>query len=123
ASLLTGRAPSFSALVLFGRLYHGTPVSTAAPATVSGPLLRIDFHSQGGSLYVRDYPSSVNPNADPYWPGFEVVPEPPPNLAGESPRAARQMLASWRARRAAQLANRSAVQSRNGGPCDPGVTG
>ena len=49
--------------------------STAGPAVTSrrrhapGPVLDVDFSSQGGSLYVRDYPDAVTPPSGPTGPG------------------------------------------------------
>ncbi len=39
--------------------------------TVHGkvPTVSIDFSSQGGELYVRDYPEGIDPPEDPEWPG------------------------------------------------------
>ncbi len=85
AALLDGHStPPFSALVLFGRIYGAnsgvSPDLTAAtPATaVTGPTLDINFSSQGGSLYVRDYPDQQAPGYEPDWPGFAVHIDPKP---------------------------------------------
>jgi phage shock protein PspC (stress-responsive transcriptional regulator) len=45
--------------------------------TVHGriPTVSIDFSSQGGELYVRDYPDGINPPDNPGWPG--VAPSAP----------------------------------------------
>jgi phage shock protein PspC (stress-responsive transcriptional regulator) len=121
-ALLTGRtAPLFSNLVLFGRLFGSTSEATAAPARQPGPLLEVDFSSQGGSLYVRDYPTDVDPSVEPDWPGFQVNIEPRPDTRGVPRKAARALVRHWQARRAYELANARAVNSLLPGPCDPPV--
>ncbi|MGH2856261.1 MAG: hypothetical protein ACRDMJ_02120, partial [Solirubrobacteraceae bacterium] len=119
AGLLSGRSPTFSGLVLFGRLFQGNAGRASQPAVLPGPRLRIDFSSQGGSLYVRDYPADTDPNAEPYWPGFTVFPEPRPDTRGVPRRAARALVRHWRARLAAEVANARAVGALAPGPCDP----
>ena len=88
AALLTGRnSPPFPDLVLFGRLYGGdfvnNPHGIAIHGSADGPTLDVNFSSQGGSLYVRDYPQNVIPSDEPNWPGFVVHPEPRPDLQDE----------------------------------------
>lgn len=121
-SLIAGRAAPFHDVVLFGRLY--TPESppnqhdlVASGGLASGPTLNIDFTSQGGSLFVRDYPDDVDPDTQPNWPGFAVHLEPPPVLRGE-PRAVReQIVRDWHRRRRAQLANKRMINRLMPGPC------
>jgi phage shock protein PspC (stress-responsive transcriptional regulator) len=120
-ALLTGRtAPLFSDLVLFGRVFGH---SSQAPASIPGPVLNIDFSSQGGSLYVRDYPTTVDPNVEPDWPGYQVHPEQRPDTRGVPRRAAQALLRHWRSRRAAQLENARMIDSLMPGPCAPPVAG
>jgi hypothetical protein len=83
----------------------------------SGLTLQIDFTSLGGSLYVRDYPAGVDPDAQPNWPGYRVYIEPRPNTRGLRRRLANMEIAAWRARRSVELRSRRAVQSLMPGPC------
>jgi phage shock protein PspC (stress-responsive transcriptional regulator) len=123
AALLSGRPlPPFADVVLFGRLWgayvHTNPHGYAASrANLPGPLLKIEFTSQGGGLYVRDYPNRVAPNEKPNWPGFVVRPEPRPNLHGETKKVAKMMVRSWKKRRQRELASQRYVNSRMQGPC------
>jgi phage shock protein PspC (stress-responsive transcriptional regulator) len=123
ASLLVAHKRTvFKDVVLFGDLYgaaskanpHGTAV---APASASGPTLTIDFRSQGGGLFVRDYPNDVSPDDDPGWPGFPVTPESRPHLRGVPRKEAQIMLRHWRQRHRAQLANQRLVNHLRPGPC------
>jgi phage shock protein PspC (stress-responsive transcriptional regulator) len=119
-ALFTGRTdPLFSDLVLFGRLFSRSPETTAAAATLPGPLLYIDFSSQGGSLYVRDYPSDIDPDGQPDWPGFLVHVEPRPDTRGVPRKAARALVSHWEVRRAAELRNARQVDAQMPGLCDP----
>lgn len=121
--LLTGRTyPLFSDLVLYGRLFGNGSQTEFGAASKPGPLLRIDFSSQGGSLYVRDYPATVNPDDWPNWPGYMVHVEPRPYTRGEPSKAAERMVANWRARRAAQIANARTIDALMPGPCGTPVT-
>ncbi|MGH2892670.1 MAG: PspC domain-containing protein, partial [Solirubrobacteraceae bacterium] len=72
AALFTGRSGVFSDAVVFGRLYARSSDTVTPTAPLPGPVLDIDFSSQGGSLFVRDYPNSVDPTIRPDWPGFQV---------------------------------------------------
>jgi hypothetical protein len=123
AALLSGRSlPPFAEVVLFGR-QRGAYVQTnphgyaASRADVQGPVLNIEFTSQGGGLYVRDYPDRVSPNDKPNWPGFVVTPEPRPNLRGEPKKVAKMMVRSWKRRRQREIASQRYVNSRIQGPC------
>jgi phage shock protein PspC (stress-responsive transcriptional regulator) len=88
------------------------------PGGVRGPALHVDFASAGGSLYVRDYPDAVDPQAWPDWPGYGVVRlEPRPDTAGRSKRAARRQIRHWRTRRAAQERSRRRLAALLAGPC------
>lgn len=119
-ALLTGRTrPIFSNLVAFGRLYGASRGALAEPPTPAAPTLDIDFHSQGGSLYVRDYPGWVNPDVAPDWPGYQVHVEPRPNVRGTPRKAAQRLIAHWQVRRAAQVANARAINALMPGPCSP----
>jgi phage shock protein PspC (stress-responsive transcriptional regulator) len=124
AALLTGRAMTeFHDVMLFGRPFGygvnlGTRGSTTNRGTSSrGPWLTIDFTSQGGGLYVRDYPNNVSPEVTPQWPGFAVTLEPAPNLHGESKKVQKQMLRDWHLRLQRDRANQQFVNSRMSGPC------
>ncbi|MGH2842098.1 MAG: PspC domain-containing protein [Solirubrobacteraceae bacterium] len=144
AALLTGReGPLFSGIVLFGRTSN--PTLSITPAAIAhgahgflgtrslndvngagrlqgeslrkGPTLEIDFRSEGGSLFVRDYPNTVSPDLQPNWPGVPPVPERPPTVSGLSRRLARFELRHWRARRRAELRARELVDALLPGPC------
>lgn len=113
--------PPFPDVVLFGRLYgansvdpHGSAVSRAI---LPGPTLKIDFSSQGGGLFVRDYPDDVNPDLSPNWPGFKIMPEPRPFTGGESKKLRKRMLRAWQRRRAAQIATAEQIDAALPGPC------
>jgi phage shock protein PspC (stress-responsive transcriptional regulator) len=125
-ALLSGRQQTgFNAIVLFGSVYSAYRVGTAnrpqgvavTPTEGSGPLLVIDFSSQGGGLYVRDYPDSIDPDTAPNWPGFRVTLEPKPSLQGEPSEARKQMLREWHRRRRAQLASQQEINAQMPGPC------
>jgi phage shock protein PspC (stress-responsive transcriptional regulator) len=117
-TLLSGRqAPPFSEVVLFGRQYGIGPGEAVSSATRPGPVLNVDFSSQGGSLYVRDYPDKINPTTFPDWPGYAVTLEPYPNLSGEPKRAAEQMVADWRFRVGRERASQRFVNANLNGPC------
>jgi hypothetical protein len=117
-ALLTGRTrPIFSNLVAFGRLYGASRGFLAEPPTPAAPTLAIDFHSQGGSLYVRDYPGWVNPDVQPDWPGYQVHVEPRPNVRGTPRKAAQRLIAHWQVRRAAELANARVINALMPGAC------
>jgi len=121
ARLLTGRTDqSFADLFLFGRDESAwmqsvtrSPVSPGRP----GPTLTIDFVSEGGSLYVRNYPDDVSPDLNPYWPGFPVFPELRPPTRGLSKRVAHTEIRAWRARHAREVTERRHYMSLVGGPC------
>ncbi len=130
AALLSGRnVQPFSDLVLFGRVFDSDNRTENNPrgiaisrSNVDGPTLDIDFSSQGGGLYVRDYPNRVAPNADPSWPGFPVRPEPRPIVSGavlraDSKKLKASILRSWRARHRQEVADQSYVSARMQGPC------
>jgi phage shock protein PspC (stress-responsive transcriptional regulator) len=120
AALVAGREDRpFSDLVVFGGYNLDRDAHTITPASRPGPTLRIDFSSMGGSLYVRDYPDAIQPQASPSWPGFQVSPEPRPDSTGESRRVAAAELRSWRIRRREQLASKRLVDALLPGPCAP----
>ena len=121
-ALLSGHSMVFSDPVVFGRLYAQSTGTVIPPAFKRGPVLDIEFTSQGGSLYVRDYPDSVDPVAQPNWPGFEVHLEPRPDIRGVPEKAAQRLLNNWRARLARQLANAREVNALIPGPCAPPAT-
>jgi phage shock protein PspC (stress-responsive transcriptional regulator) len=123
AALLSGRTSTpFQDIVLFGRLFgadqltepHGTALSVA---NVSGPVLNIEFTSQGGGLYVRDYPNRVAPNTKPNWPGYTAKPEPLPVLTGEPKKLRPVIVRASRKRRQREIANEAWINRRMRGPC------
>jgi phage shock protein PspC (stress-responsive transcriptional regulator) len=117
-ALLTGRTrPIFSNLVAFGRLYGLERGVFAQPPVPGAPTLDIAFQSQGGSLYVRDYPDAVNPDVQPDWPGYQVHVEPRPDVTGTPRKAAQRLIAHWRVRRAAEVANARLINALMPGPC------
>jgi phage shock protein PspC (stress-responsive transcriptional regulator) len=117
ASRLTGRPMPFPGVVAFGTRLPPWLDARSFSSPVPGPVLRIDFSSTGGGLYVRDYPTWVDPELEPNWPGFPVVPEARPVTHGLSKRLARYELGSWRQRHAGEVASQQYVDSLMGGPC------
>ncbi|HEX4034065.1 MAG TPA: PspC domain-containing protein [Solirubrobacteraceae bacterium] len=117
AELVTGNSP-YDGVDIFGTLSqpYGDGFVETGQGT-PGPTLVIDFHSQGASLYVRDYPNNTDPLIYPYWPGFRVPVETRPNVAGISPRAARRILKAWRRRRAVEVRSARLVDRLLPGPC------
>ncbi len=118
-ALLSGHGLVFSDAVVFGRLYPRSAATVIPPAPRPGPVLDIRFTSQGGSLYVRDYPDSVDPTLHPDWPGYQVHVEPRPDVRGTPKKAAEGLLRHWRARLAVQEADARVVNALLPGPCDP----
>jgi phage shock protein PspC (stress-responsive transcriptional regulator) len=121
AAQLSTQQPD-SGVVIFGDQMYTPSGQVAAPDTgltpsQPRPVLRIDFTSTGGSLYLRDYPDSVDPELSPNWPGYRVYPEPHPNTNGESKRAASRTVRAWRVRRAAQVRSQRLIDSLMPGPC------
>ncbi|MGH2863238.1 MAG: PspC domain-containing protein [Solirubrobacteraceae bacterium] len=123
AALLTGRDETeFHDVVLFGRAYgYGAPLGTSGTVTnvdlAGAPRLTIDFSSQGGGLYVRDYPGGVDPDLAPQWPGYVVAPEPRPYLRDEPPKVREVMLRNWRRRLKTRRAGQRQINSEMPGPC------
>ena len=142
AALLTGHFETpFHDVVLFGRPYgYGAGGATSSSTDAGGstvfnqasgssgvvitrggagpsPLLTIDFTSQGGGLYVRDYPGSVDPNLVPQWPGYPVTLEPRPVLRGEPLKVRRQMVRAWHRRLLAERISQQQINSELPGPC------
>jgi phage shock protein PspC (stress-responsive transcriptional regulator) len=117
-ALLTGRTTlPYSDVTVFGRLYASRSGDVIDDRGVPYPLLRIDFSSQGGSLYVRDYPDSVDPNKFPDWPGYISPPEPRPNLTGEPRRLWKTILRAYRQRLRVATASQRRVSQLMPGPC------
>ena len=116
ATRFEGRTP-FAGVVVFGRhLWPRFGVDNyRGPAP--GPVLRIDFTSTGGSLYVRDYSDSIDPETMPDWPGYPVFPEARPSTSGLSKRQARYELGAWRVRHAAEVHSQRLINSLMLGPC------
>jgi phage shock protein PspC (stress-responsive transcriptional regulator) len=124
AALLTGREETpFHDVMLFGNPFgYGAAVGTRGTAlnqrtSRSGPWLTIDFTSEGGGLYVRNYPDAVDPEVTPQWPGFRVTLEPKPNLSGEPKKVQKQMVRDYHERLARDRVNQRLVNSEMPGPC------
>jgi phage shock protein PspC (stress-responsive transcriptional regulator) len=117
AAQLTGQLP-FSGAEMFGTVLNpGSRMHAFPEGPAAGPWLSIDFTSLGGSLYVRDYPDSVDPNLRPSWPGYRVFPEPRPPTRGIPRRAARRLIAAWRSRHTRQVHSQRLVDALMPGPC------
>jgi len=117
AAQLSGRPEPYSAAVIFGKVQPTLSGQAVNPWLAPAPTLKIDFTSAGGGLYVRDYPASVDPDAKPDWPGYQVYPEPRPDTTGVPKRAARRLVRAWRVRRRAELRSKRLVDSLMPGPC------
>jgi phage shock protein PspC (stress-responsive transcriptional regulator) len=119
AARLSGRGSRpFSDIVIFGASRYGVSRRTGTgTAGAHGPILTIDFRSQGASLYVRDYPDGVDPDLRPDWPGYPVFLEPRPDTTGTPRRAARRLVRNWHARRRAQLRSKRRMHALLPGPC------
>jgi phage shock protein PspC (stress-responsive transcriptional regulator) len=98
-------------------LFGGDGLPATSQTAQAGLTLHIDFTSLGGSLYVRDYPVGVDPDAQPDWPGYRVYVEPRPNTRGVRRGLAKMEIAAWRARRSVEIRSQRAVQSLMPGPC------
>jgi hypothetical protein len=107
-----------SGMEAFGRVWGDGGFQT--PPGGDGPHVSIRFTSMGGSLYVRDYPDSVDPDLRPDWPGYRVYLEARPDIRGVPRRAAKRLLAAWRIRRAVQRRSQQAVDALMPGPCMEG---
>lgn len=116
ASVVSGRAPA-PGVVVFGDYLPGRSGSRRLISPAPGPVLKLHVSSAGGSLYVRDYPDSVDPDSTPDWPGFPGQPEPRPNLRGLSKRQASYELRSWRTRHAPEVREQKLVAQNMPGPC------
>jgi phage shock protein PspC (stress-responsive transcriptional regulator) len=117
-ALLTGRSTlPYSAVDVFGRLYTPRTGTVIDQGLGAYPTLNIDFSSEGGSLYVRDYPNTVNPNIEPDWPGYIGKPEARPNLHGEPRKIWPMMLRAWRQRLRTEIASDRSVDELMPGPC------
>jgi phage shock protein PspC (stress-responsive transcriptional regulator) len=125
AALLDGHStPPFDALVLFGRVYGATAgtspdVNASTPPTkVPGPTLEIDVVSQGGGVYVRDYPDDQAPSYSPDWPGFAVhIDSPPSKQLERGQRRYERDLAYWRHRVAQERGWQRQLDTLMPGPC------
>jgi phage shock protein PspC (stress-responsive transcriptional regulator) len=117
AAQLTGHAQPYAGIVVFGKVQTGLSGTSGDAYPGPGPTLSIDFTSAGGSLFVRDYPDSVDPDVHPNWPGYRVFPEARPDTAGTPKRAARKLIRAWRARRRADVRSQRLVDSLMPGPC------
>jgi phage shock protein PspC (stress-responsive transcriptional regulator) len=125
AALFTGHYETpFHDVVLFGKPYgYGALLGGHASAknlaigSADAPVLTIDFTSQGGGLYVRDYPDSIDPSVTPQWPGYPVTLEPRPYLKNEPRRLRKSILRAWHRRLAAERASQQYVDRHMAGPC------
>ena len=116
-SLLAGRPSPYSFVTLFGRLYMQRSNELTAGGSGPYPILKIDFSSQGGSLYVRDYPDSVDPGGSPDWPGYISPPEPHPDLHAEPRRLRKPIMRAYRRRTRIAAASRRLIERLMPGPC------
>lgn len=116
ASQMVGRS-AYPGVIGFGSWLPGRSGVRDLAIGGYGPELEIDFSSTGGSLFVRDYPDTVDPNVMPDWPGYPVHPEPRPNVRGISKHLARYEIDAWRARHAKQVSSQRFVSSSMPGPC------
>jgi phage shock protein PspC (stress-responsive transcriptional regulator) len=116
ASLLAGR-PEAPGVVLFGNYLPGRSGARRLITALPGPVLKLDFTSAGGSLYVRDYPDTVDPDLSPNWPGYPVIPEARPDVRGIAKGAARSELRAWQVRHAAEVSSQQLVDFNLSGPC------
>ncbi len=116
-SLLAGRTSPYSFVTLFGRLYTQRSAELTAGGSGPYPTLKIDSSSQGGSLYVRDYPDNVDPNGSPDWPGYISPPEPRPDLHVEPRRLRKMILLAYQRRLRLASASRRRIERLMPGPC------
>jgi phage shock protein PspC (stress-responsive transcriptional regulator) len=116
ASVFAGHEP-FRAVAVFGNYLPGDSGSRSVISATPGPVLKLHMTSAGGSLYVRDYPDTVDPDRIPDWPGYPVRPEPRPYVRRLSKRLARYELRSWKTRHAAEVREQEFVAQNMPGPC------
>ena len=114
---LRGHEP-FEGVVVYGRVLVPRSGVATYGGSAPGPVLKIDFTSAGGSLYVRDYSDSVNPDLAPDWPGYPVYPEARPSTRGLSKHQARYEIESWQVRHAAEVRSQRFVTAMMPGPCE-----
>ena len=122
AAELTGDHPPYSGVDVFGRVSRLRSGHLSDTYGVAGPVLKLDFTSAGGSLYVRDYPDTVDPEVQPDWPGYQVFPEQRPDTTGVPKRAVRRLVRAWRARRRQELRSKRLIDSLLPGPCAAAAT-
>ncbi|HET6867104.1 MAG TPA: PspC domain-containing protein [Solirubrobacteraceae bacterium] len=116
ASLVAGHGTA-AGVVVFGAYLPASSGSRRLTSPVPGPVLKLHVTSAGGSLYVRDYPDTVNPDYIPDWPGLVDQPEPRPDVRGLSKGQARYELRAWRRRYAGELRSEQEVSRAMPGPC------
>ncbi len=116
ASLVAGYGPT-TGVAVFGAYLPGLSGTRDLTSRTPGPVLKLHLSTAGGSVYVRDYPDTVDPDDAPDWPGFPVDPEPRPSVHGLSKKLARYELRSWRTRHAAELREHEFVALNMPGPC------
>jgi phage shock protein PspC (stress-responsive transcriptional regulator) len=118
ASIISNRPQPFAGVVVFGRLQQSFRGSAPGPSHRAGaPSLSIDFTSQGGGLYVRNYPASIDPQMNPDWPGFPVTPEGSPDTRGMTRKGALALMKAYRARHSAEVASKQLITRLLPGPC------
>jgi phage shock protein PspC (stress-responsive transcriptional regulator) len=119
AGLISGRRDRpFSAVVVFGRhRYNRSGETGNLDRGGRGPTLKITFNSEGGGLYVRDYPNVIDADVEPDWPGYRVWPELRPDTTGTPKRAARALIHNWRIRHRNQVRSGKRVAAQLPGPC------
>jgi phage shock protein PspC (stress-responsive transcriptional regulator) len=118
ARLLSGHGDQpISEAVVFGNHRWGGAGVMGNDDRGRGPTLAIDFTSQGGSLFVRDYPDRVDPDLMPDWPGYPVDLERRPDTTGTPRRAAQRLVRNWRARHRVQARSKRRIAALRPGPC------
>jgi phage shock protein PspC (stress-responsive transcriptional regulator) len=117
AAQLTGRPEPYLAVVVFGKVQSRLSGDVPNLEGDAGPVLKIDFTSEGGGLIVRDYPDAIDPDVQPDWPGYPVFPEQRPDTAGIPKRAARRLIRAWRERRRTEVRSQRLIDSLMPGPC------
>jgi phage shock protein PspC (stress-responsive transcriptional regulator) len=130
ANEITGRW-AFHGLVAFGDRFGegiddpfgGERAGLSTEGAHPGPShLTIHFRSQGGSLYVRDYPDNVQPQQQPDWPGYQSFVESRPDTTGLSKRESRRELGAWRVRHRREVRSERQIKRLMPGPCGSGAT-
>lgn len=116
ASVVAGRGPT-TGVEVYGDYLSERSGKRDLTSPTPGPVLKLHMTTAGGSLYVRDYPDTVDPDDAPNWPGFPVAPEPRPDVRGLSKGQARYELKAWKTRHAAEVRSQQFVVQNMPGPC------